>query len=253
MDLTEFCVVILAGFFSAVIKNGVGVGSGIFLLPVLSLVFPAKVALGIGGPIMLGSDLIGLRNYWREWLEWKQLCRLMGAAVPGLLLGTFLIPIIPGQVFRAAVGIFGMCYSVCLLFPAIPKVIFPQRSLGPRKASGGFDLSTMLYGMLGGVATVLAHAGGLVWSIYLIASDVDRRVFVGTLVIMFATTNLYKTIAYMQIGILSLPMLGMALMALPGIWFGAQVGNLCNRKVNRDLFRKAVLVVIFCVSALLLR
>ena len=253
MDIMELFVIILAGFFSAVIKNGVGVGSGIFLLPVLSLVFPAKIALGLGGPIMLGSDLIGLRNYWCEWLERKQLFRLMAAAVPGLIVGTLLIPVIPGHIFRAGVGIFGMCYSVCLLFPAIPRAVFPPRRPAAEITEASRNRSAIFYGMLGGVATVLAHAGGLVWSIYLLSTDADRRTFVGTLVIMFAATNLYKTLAYLQIGILSLPMLGMALMALPGIWLGAQVGNYCNRKINRELFRKAVLVVIFIVSALLLR
>ena len=61
MSVWEVCIVALAGFCSGIIKNGVGVGSGIFLLPTLALAFPAKVALGLGAPLMLASDIIGMR------------------------------------------------------------------------------------------------------------------------------------------------------------------------------------------------
>ena len=57
-----------AGFLSGLIKTGVGVGSGLVLLPTLALVFPAKVALGLGAPMLLASDIIGLHYYWKQWL-----------------------------------------------------------------------------------------------------------------------------------------------------------------------------------------
>ena len=67
MIFSNIVIISIAGFFSGVIKTGVGVGSGIFLLPTLSLAFPAKIALGLGAPMLLASDIIGLRYYWKQW------------------------------------------------------------------------------------------------------------------------------------------------------------------------------------------
>lgn len=76
MGFSELIVLAAAVFVSAVIGNGVGIGSGIFLVPVLTLVLPSKLALGIGAPAMLISDIVGLRYYWKEW-EIDELKRLV--------------------------------------------------------------------------------------------------------------------------------------------------------------------------------
>ena len=84
-----------AGFLSGLIKTGVGVGSGLVLLPTLALVFPAKVALGLGAPMLLASDIIGLHYYWKQWLPRRELTRLFLAIIPGLFIGIVLLPMIP--------------------------------------------------------------------------------------------------------------------------------------------------------------
>ena len=86
-----------AGFLSGLIKTGVGVGSGLVLLPTLALVFPAKVALGLGAPMLLASDIIGLHYYWKQWLPRRELTRLFLAVIPGLFIGIVLLPMIPGM------------------------------------------------------------------------------------------------------------------------------------------------------------
>ena len=98
-----------AGFLSGLIKTGVGVGSGLVLLPTLALVFPAKVALGLGAPMLLASDIIGLHYYWKQWLPRRELTRLFLAIIPGLFIGIVLLPMIPGRAFRIGVGILAHC------------------------------------------------------------------------------------------------------------------------------------------------
>jgi uncharacterized membrane protein YfcA len=102
---------------------------------------------------------------------------------------------------------------------------------------------------MGGVASVLAHAGGLVWSLYLMTSVKDRRVFVGTLVLMFFITNVYKTIAYVMIGTMTMQELLAVLPAFPAVWLGGAIGNTANKRMDQEFFRKLVLAVIFVVSA----
>jgi len=239
---------VLAGFFSGVIKTGVGIGSGIFLLPTLALAFPAKVALALGAPLMLASDSIGLRFYWKQWMPRHDLMRIMLAAVPGLLLGVLLVPIIPTEGFRLFIGIFGMTYAISHLFPGFILVRGLKNSLsGVGSLLEGKQI--YFYGALGGVASVLAHAGGLVWSLYVMTAVEDRRIFVGTMVLMFFISNVYKTIAFGVIGLLGMQELPAALLAVPAVWLGSAIGNTANKRMNQEFFRKLVLVVIFLVAA----
>ena len=76
MDFSELIVLAVAVTVSAVIGNGVGIGSGTVLVPVLAMVLPSKLALRIGAPAMLISDVVGLRYYWKEW-EIDELKRLV--------------------------------------------------------------------------------------------------------------------------------------------------------------------------------
>lgn len=247
MNTLEISIVAIAGFLSGIIKNGVGIGSGVFLLPTLSLAFPAKIALGLGAPLMLASDAIGMRYYWKQWTTKQEITRLLLAALPGLILGTLLLPVIPASGFRLGVGIFGMAYALFQLWPGLP----PMNLL--KKGLSGFNerhaaKQIYFYGALGGVATVLAHAGGLVWSLYLMSSMRDRRVFVGTIVLLFFLTNIYKTVAYLYIGTLSMQSLIAILPAIPAVWLGSALGNYANKRVPHEMFRKIVLSVIFIVS-----
>lgn len=247
MSVTEICIIAIAGLCSGIIKNGVGIGSGIFLLPTLSLAFPAKVALGLGAPLMLASDVIGLRYYWKQWTTTPELMRILLSALPGLLVGTVLLPIIPGKAFRVGVGVFGMLYSLGMLWPSLPLIIFIKKIssvINTRYASK----QIYIYGAMGGVATVLAHAGGLVWSLYLVTRNLDKRIFVGTIILLFFITNTYKTIAYLYIGMLTPSSLLSVLPAIPFVFLGSYLGNLANKKLNSALFRKIVLATIFVVS-----
>lgn len=248
MNLMEICMVALAGFCSSLIKTGVGIGAGIFLLPTLSLAFPAKTALGLGAPLLLASDVIGIRYYWKQWAAPRILARLMAAAAPGLLVGTLLLPVISADGFRLGVGLFGMTYAVSFLFPSFAPVRLLKEVLARinRRAESG---QIYFYGALGGVATVLAHAGGLVWSMYLTKAVPDRRAFVGTVVLLFFVTDIYKTVAYVATGTLSGSALLDMLPAIPAVWVGSAVGNRLNRRMNQELFRRLVLCTIFVISA----
>ena len=247
----DIAVLALAGFCSGLIKTGVGVGAGIFLLPTLALAFPAKVALGLGAPMMLVSDIIGLRLYWRQWLPRRELLRLLIPVLPGLLLGAVLLPLIPGGVFRVCVGIFGSVYALSLLWPGFPVAVLLKRLFG---AGGAVPdgRRACFYGFLGGAATVLAHAGGVVWSLYLVTTARDRRVFVGTTIIMFFLTNIYKLLLYLSIDLLDGAALLKMLPAVPMILVGSHVGNIVNRRCDAGVFRRVVLCFILVSSLLLL-
>jgi len=243
---TEVAVVIVAGFLAGIIRSGTGTGVGLFLLPTLALVFPAKIALAFGAPLLLATDVFGLRNYWKEWIEPSHLIRLLLAATPGVITGTVLVNIIPAREFMLGVGLFGSIYALFQLFPNYAPVHFKKTFV--RAASLFAEKEIYFYGALGGVTTVIAHSGGLLWTIYLMNVVRDRRIFVGTTVIIYLITDTYKTFAFLYLGLLSPDSLFAILPAIPAVWLGCFIGNKANRHLRDAIFRKIVLVVILLGS-----
>ena len=110
MTYSEVIIIAVAVCGSALIKNGVGVGAGIFLLPFLALALPPKLALGLGAPAMFISDIVGVKNYWGEWAK-KELMILIPLAALGVVFGTYLIKIVPDTLFKQGIGIFALAFS----------------------------------------------------------------------------------------------------------------------------------------------
>ena len=82
--------ILLAGLFSGFGKTtGLSV-LGIFTVTMLSLLFPAKEAVGILLPILLIGDLIAV-TYYRHTVVWKYLFSLVPWILVGILLGYFVL------------------------------------------------------------------------------------------------------------------------------------------------------------------
>lgn len=246
MTSLEWTVILLATTGSALIKNSVGIGAGIFLLPVLALVLPAKVALGIGAPMMLLSDAAACRSYYKAW-DADELRLLLPSALIGIALGVFLVDIIPPEPFRkivgAAAGLFAGANLWQLSRPARPE---QARHWSPGRGWGRG------IGFLGGMASTLAHAGGIVWSVYLMQKDLTKRAFVATIVIMFFLTNIIKTVSFFFIGILDGTSLAAVLVSIPFVLAGAWAGTYINNKIPMRIFRYIVLCIIGALGLQLL-
>ncbi len=246
MEVHQLLILAVATTASAIISNGVAIGAGIFLLPVLSLAFPAKVALGLGAPLMFVSNVVGIRNYWGEWGEWRELLRFALAATLGIVLGSCLINIIPNHLFKIGVGIFAIGFSVFQLI----KGHSARLGFRPLKAAlsetglQGSKALAVSVGFLGGLVTVLCHAGGAVWSTYFIGRNLDKRRLVSTLLLLFAFSNLLKIFTYWGIGILSPQSTLIVLAMSPIIILSSNFGNFLNKKVRPELFRDIVLLII---------
>ncbi|WP_300155121.1 sulfite exporter TauE/SafE family protein [Solidesulfovibrio sp.] len=244
MEPYQIAVLCVAVAASSVIKNSAAVGSGIFLLPVLALAFPPKIALGLGAPAMLASDIMGLRNYWREWGDWREILRVVLAATVGIALGSYCIQAIPADIFKLGIGGFAVAFALYHLLRDAGLLAAARES-----RVGGGIASSICIGALGGVATVLAHAGGLVWSMYFAGRKMDKRCFTATMILLFAISNLVKLAAYMQLGILNMESNLLILAMAPVIYLSSNLGNRINKRVNPALFRNIVLMLILVVGA----
>ena len=98
------------------------------------------------------------------------------------------------------------------------------------------------------MASTVAHAGGLIMAVYLIQKRANPRIFVGTLVLFFAIINLFKLVAYFNIGIITSQTMLLVGALAPVIILGGMAGNVLNKKIPPELFRLIVLVLIFFIG-----
>jgi len=253
VNINEIILLAFAAAASSIIKNGAAIGSGIFLVPVLALVFPPKIALGLGAPIMLASDLVGLWNYRGEWRgHVREVLKLIGAGFFGIVLGAYFIYIIPADLFKKGIGIFAIVFSIYQFFK--DAGYFNQKKTTTAKSSCENTTWKMWLpiGFLGGIATVLAHAGGMVWSTYFVGKHLEKRVLVSSLILLFTISDFMKVIAYMKLGILTMKSNLIVLCMLPIIVVSSNFGNMLNKKIHPIHFRRVVLLLIIAVGLNLL-
>ena len=151
MSYSEIIIISIAVVGSAIIKNGVGVGAGIFLLPFLALVLPPKLALGLGAPAMLISDIVGVKNYWGMW-DRKELKILLPLAAIGVFFGCYLIKVTPDTLFKQYVSVFALLFSSVHISNMI-RVRYcnlKKADRHPVEKSNRGNVSTVLFGFLEG-------------------------------------------------------------------------------------------------------
>ena len=90
LDISLLLFILLAGFLSGFGKTTGLYVLGIFTVTMLSLIFPAKEAVGILLPILLIGDLIAV-TYYRRTVVWKHLFSLVPWILVGILIGYFVL------------------------------------------------------------------------------------------------------------------------------------------------------------------
>lgn len=103
-------------------------------------------------------------------------------------------------------------------------------------------------GYLGGVATVLAHAGGVVWSIFFLARKLEKRCFVASIILILTLSDVIKIVTYLQIDILDLSAILIVLVMSPVIILGSNLGNWLNKRISPVRFRAVVLAFILVLG-----
>src|SRR5215208_7023872 len=82
-------VIAVLGFMIGLAKGGFG-GLGAVLTPILALVLPVTLAVGVLLPMLMVGDVFAVYLYWKEW-DLDLVKRMLPAGIVGALAGTFLL------------------------------------------------------------------------------------------------------------------------------------------------------------------
>ena len=236
MDVTHL-VLALAGLLIGIMKAGFGGGVGVVVTPLLALVIPAKLALGVMLPLSLAADLIAIRYYWKY-----RVSRVVGSLIPGMavgvLVGWILLDAIPDIWFRRVLGglacVFGLLQALKDRLPRVPSV------------------SAVAAAVALGVVSVLTHSGGIIMMLYLIPRGLSGRAFVATAVLVGLVLNSMKSLAYAHLGLLGPEVWRMDLFMLPTLAMGVGLGILMNRGLPVVWFNRAILALVLVIGVRLM-
>src|SRR5215210_1569240 len=95
-------VIAILGLMIGFAKGGFN-GLGALLTPVLALVLPVSMAVGVLLPMLMVGDVFAVYMYWKEW-DLELVKRMLPAGIVGALAGTFLLSWLPPDGLRVILG-----------------------------------------------------------------------------------------------------------------------------------------------------
>ena len=188
-------VIAILGFMIGFAKGGFN-GLGALLTPILALVLPVTLAVGVLLPMLMVGDVFAVTMYWKEW-DLDLVKRMLPAGIVGALAGTFLLSSVSPEGLRLILGIFVLgLVAYKFLSDRIQAIRYETKAWHAPAA-----------GFLAGVASGMFNSGGPPFNSYLLFQKLKARPFIATTAIYFALLNLIKVPGFVYTGVLNLPLL----------------------------------------------
>lgn len=174
------------------LSKGGFAGLGVLGMPLMALTIPPVQAAAITLPILMVQDAFSVWAYRRNW-DRTNLKILLPGAVVGIVLAFLLASKVPDAAVALVLGIISIVFAL-------------RRFLGGRGTSGPPPTAALnrpagwFWGAVAGFTSMVAHAGGPPFQIYVIPQKLPRDLFVGTGVMFFALVNLIKVPPYIALG-----------------------------------------------------
>lgn len=225
LDLLFFALAIPAVLVAGISKGGFGNAAAFAATPILALVVPPGVAIGLMLPLLMVMDIGALRAYWGRWNIAIAKPVMWGAAV-GIAVGALVWRVAPADLFRVLIGLVALGFVVFQVARAQGWITLGARVPRPR---GGYA-----WGAVAGLTSFVSHAGGPPVGVHILGHKLDKTTHQATTVLIFTAINLLKVPPYIVLGIFSketlIADLWLAPVAFLGVWLGVRMHHLVSER-----------------------
>ena len=212
-DIWFYALAVPSVLIAGISKGGFGSGLVVMAVPLMALVVPPPQAAAVMLPILVAMDLIAFWTYRRSF-DRGHLMAVLPASVLGVAVGWATFGLLDAAAVRLLIGVIAIVFPLAYWLKLEP----PTVTKGRMRLWGGF------WGAVSGFTSFVAHAGGPPVLVYLLPQKLEKRLFVGTLVVFFMVVNALKLIPYGQLGQFHAGNLMTSAVLLPlaplGIWLG---------------------------------
>jgi len=230
-SLMQWIVLATCAFLTGISKTGVP-GMGILSVPLIALMFPAKMSTGLLLPMLAFADIAAV-FYYRRHGNWKLVFRLIPWALGGIMAGSLLMPYISDAVLQPTIGFIVLLMLSLNFWRARSSHSFFE------KMPHHWAFSASM-GFFAGLTTQMANAAGPVMAIYLLSMKLSKNEFIGTGAWYFLILNWLKIPLFIFDGRISSASLAYDFMLIPVILAGAAAGIFLLNKIPQKLFENIV-------------
>ncbi len=252
LTFTHWSLLAFGALIMGMSKGGLP-GAGNLTVAIYALVLedalgPAGVPLSVGLllPVLISADVTATIVYRRH-AEWKFIARLLPFFLVGILAGWQVFGFFQENDDRVALlkVIIG---AILLGMTALHFLLKLFCNTDSKESLGDSPRGSLLlgafFGLLGGVATMLANAAGPVAHLYLLAMALPKYAFIGTSAWLFLIVNVSKVPFMMDLDIITLESMSVSWwMFIPAV-LGAGLAPFVVRHINQKLFEGLVWIFI---------
>jgi uncharacterized membrane protein YfcA len=235
-------VAVLAFLLTGVSKAGFG-GVGILAIPLMMMVSPGKLALGMWLPLLILCDVLTIRAYPKEW-SLRPILRLAPWMVAGVGTGYLLLGHISDRQVKLFVGSLAVGFvGLEIVRSVVARRVERTQTAEPWRPTW---LTAAPFGLAGGVSTMIAHAAGAITTIYLLPQRLGKRSFVGTSARFYFVFNSFKVpfFAHPSLGLINRESLVKSLWLVPLAPLGVWLGSVLNRRLSVGGFNRVIYVLL---------
>ncbi len=236
-------IAVAAVVFIGFSKAGFGGGVGLLTTPLLSLILPAKTAIGFALPLMIVADGLTIYLYRRQW-DWRNLQVLLPGGIVGIILGSLFIDVVSDLQLKRTIGsiviAFSLFHFVRSKFAAKDARFVPQWWHGS------------LVGIVAGFVSTISHSAGAVIALYLIPQNLSKLTFVATMALFLSGINLLKLAPYFSLQLINLESLQWDLLFVPLIPLGTLLGVWLNKRISQKVFTRIIQILVLITGLQLL-
>lgn len=230
---------IIAGF----VTTAFGAGGGLLMVIGLSFFFDVPTVLAVTAPALLVGNLA--RAYkMRGDIHMRSAWTLIAGAVPGVVLGAYVLVVVPETALRVLLAGGVSLYVVVGLTRELAGMRKPAFMLNAPMLAGA--------GVATGVVAASIGGGGIVVAPALRSRNLERETFVATTAVVGAVIHISRVAGYGALGLNALPVLVGAGFLAVAVLFGNGIGHKVLDRLEPKQFRVGLLVMLAFMAVALI-
>jgi uncharacterized membrane protein YfcA len=238
LTLFQWLLATIAALAAGLSKGGF-VGMGLLTVLLMAEVLPARASTGAVLPLLICADILAVLAF-REHARWPTIRRLLPPALVGMIVGYVLMARIADERFRVVIG-----WAVLLMI----LLQIGRRWLGVRFSEvPKARWFAWLMGIWTGINTMVANAAGPVATLYLLALNMRKFEFVGTIAWLFLIINIAKVPFSAHLGLINFESLKFNVLLLPAVAAGVFLGRSFVQRISQSVFEAFLLATAAAAS-----
>ena len=232
--LAAQAIILFAFFF----RSFSGFGGALLSIPLLALLFPLKFIVPVESCLEVALSILLVPAAVRK-VDRGNLMQLLGGAVPGSLVGVFVLASWANRHMEIILGAAVIGVGLVLLRNTPSRPVMSSRWGLAAGFAGG-----LLGGMFG--------TSGPAYVAFLSSQALDKAAFRATLIVLFAVEYAWRLGLYAHQGLLDIQGLQLALSLLPALIAATLLGHFVHLRVGEKVFRRWVAIFLLVSGTLCL-